>query len=147
MQHQQSLPERVYVVRLTPQQRLWANFFALLLNATLAVVFWKLETGKPFASLLSVFSSCLVIVFVGLYRKSTQYLMLNEAGLTYQNALGSGTVKLAWEEIKRIRIGHNHTYTWLRITRKKGFLRLTLVVPPDQADEILEEIQRRIGSR
>ncbi|WP_309720483.1 hypothetical protein, partial [Armatimonas sp.] len=115
--------EQVYTVRLTPEQRkqtrfaLWANFFALLLNATLAVMFWKMETGKPLVSLLSVFSSCLVIVFVGLYRKSTQVLTLTDQGLTYQNFLGFGSVKLTWEEIKRARIERNYIYTWLRITR------------------------------
>jgi hypothetical protein len=150
MQQTQQSPEKVYVVRLNPQQRkqtrfaLWANFIALLLNATLAIVFWKLETGKPIASLMSVFSSCLVIVCVGLYRKGTQYLTLNEQGLTYQNLRGTGTVKLAWDEIKRVRLERNYTYTWLRVTRKKAFLRLTLVVPPEQAEEILQEVQRRI---
>ena len=108
-------------------------------------MFWKMETGKPFASLLSVFSSCLVIVSVGLYRKSTQYLTLTEQGLTYQNALGRSIVKLPWDEIKRVRIERNHIYTWLRITRKRGFLRLTLVVPPDQAEEILEQCQKRLN--
>lgn len=151
MQQTQQPLEQVYVVRLNPQQRkqtrfvLWANFFALLLNATLAVLFWKLDTGKPMASLLSVFSSCLAIVCVGLYRKGTQYLTLTESGLTYQNAFGTRTVNLAWDEIKRVRIERNYTYTWLRVTRKKGFLRLALVVPPDQADEILEQCQKRIG--
>ncbi|MBB6053590.1 PH domain-containing protein [Armatimonas rosea] len=151
MQQTQQPLEQVYVVRLNPQQRkqtrfvLWANFFALLLNATLAVLFWKLDTGKPMASLLSVFSSCLAIVCVGLYRKGTQYLTLTENGLAYQNAFGTRTVNLAWDEIKRVRIERNYTYTWLRVTRKKGFLRLALVVPPDQAEEILAECQKRIG--
>uniref|UniRef100_UPI00286C9164 hypothetical protein n=1 Tax=Armatimonas sp. TaxID=1872638 RepID=UPI00286C9164 len=144
---------QVYTVRLTPEQRkqtrfaLWANFFALLLNATLAVVFWKMETGKPIVSLMSVFSSCLAIVCVGLYRKSTQVLTLTDQGLTYQNFLGFGSIKLTWEEIKRARIERNYIYTWLRITRKKRFLRLTLVVPPDQADEILCEIEYRLQAR
>jgi hypothetical protein len=153
MQQTQQSSEQVYVVRLNPQQRkqtrfaLWANFFALLLNAALAIMFWNMETGKPFASLMSVFSSCLAIVCVGLYRKGTQYLTLTEQGLTYQNFLGTGTVKLAWDEIKRVRLDHNAIYTWLRVTRKRGFLRLTLVVPPEQAEEILQEVQRRIESR
>lgn len=153
MQQTQQSYEKVYTVRLTPEQRkqtrfaLWANFFALLLNATLAVLFWKMETGKPLASLLSVFSSCLVIVLVGLYRKSTQYLILTEQGLTYQSGLGQRTTRLSWDEIKRVRLQRNHIYTWLRITRKRGFLRQTFVVSPDQADEILQEIQRRIASR
>jgi hypothetical protein len=151
MQQTQQSSERVYVVRLNPQQRkqtrfaLWANFFALLLNATLAVIFWKLDTGKPMASLMSVFSSCLAIVCVGLYRKSTQYLTLTDEGLTYQNFLGTGNVKLAWDEIKQVKIERNYIYTWLRVTRKKGFLRPTLVIPPDQADEILEQCQKRLS--
>lgn len=151
MQQTQQSSEQVYVVRLNPQQRkqtrfaLWANFFALILNAFLAVLFWKLDAGKPIASLMSVFSSCLAIVCVGLYRKGTQYLTLSDQGLTYQNFFGNRTVNLAWDEIKRIRLGSNYTYTWLRVTRKKGFLRLTLVVPPEQAEEILAECRKRIG--
>ncbi len=152
MQQQQSFSEQVYTVRLNPKQRqqtrfaLWANFLALLLNATLALLFWKLGTGKPLISLLSVFSSCLTIVLVGLYRKSTQLLTLTERGLRYVPSFGRSIVELAWSEIESVRIERNHTYTWLRVRPRKGFRRPILIVPLEQAEEIRQEIQRRLST-
>lgn len=152
MLQNQQLAEKTYPVRLNPEQRrqtrfvLWANFFALLLNATLAVLFWKLGTGKPLTSLMSVFTSCLAIVFLGLYRKSTQVLTLTDRGLRYERLGRKPSLALDWSEIESARLERNFTYTWVRLRLKKSrFRRPIAVIPPEQAEEILQEIRQRIG--
>lgn len=66
--YQATQTDQTYVAEPSPRWRyfvkglLWLNFATLVVNATLAVIFWLSGVGPAWVSLTVAFLSCLVIV-------------------------------------------------------------------------------------
>ena len=122
---------------------LWVNFATLVLNASLAVKFWREGSGLATVSLLVAFFSCAVIVFFKRFSRRRGVLTLSEVGLSYRSPAGIAVGPIAWEEIAELKLERSVGRAWLWVRLHKNSKRIYMFVPWEQADTILEQCQSR----
>ena len=123
---------------------LWVNFATLVLNASLAVKFWREGSGLATVSLLVAFFSCAVIVFFKRFARRRGVLTLSEVGLSYRSPAGIAVGPIAWEEIAELKLERSVGRAWLWVRLRMSGKRVYMFVPWDHADEILEQCQKRL---
>ena len=117
----------------------------LVLNAGLAVTFWRTGSGPALPSLLVAFFSCGVIVFFKRYARRRATVTLTSEALSYRSPMGVVLGPILWSEIEEVRLERSLGRAWLWLRLRPSGKRVYVAVPWIEADLLLARCQQEIG--